>query len=341
MSSVSNINFRTWSFLASTCILYPLALADVSIISPRAGDKIFGLSLYISWEDSESAAPLADIASYQVFLCAGGNSKSSYIQLATLADHGNFSDGNTLSAPLVAGWGANLPNAYFLKFVSAAQGGTVINLSDRFSLSDMTGFFPQVVSNGLQSVASDAGPPDINNFIPMTISSVPGESTVASHETALLNTSTSSTNTTNIPASPTSSIPGQSGETSSPDSEPVSESISTGAKAGIIVGIVVLAIATITASVLCIRYRRVQRQHLRIRNENEANLPQGRVETKTSFLKPELEGSPGIARFEYVDKAELAVPMAGRIVVTTSPNSFGISSDASRPQAELSNTDVG
>lgn len=65
---------------------------------------------------------------------------------------------------MTAGWGANVKNAYFLKFISAATGGSVINFSDRFTLSSMTGTFPNSVQIGLRTISGTDGPEDINNI---------------------------------------------------------------------------------------------------------------------------------------------------------------------------------
>ncbi|KAL2399804.1 hypothetical protein ABEF93_001181 [Exophiala dermatitidis] len=144
--------------------LLSLAVADVKVTAPAAGDSITGLTLDIEWEDSGTTPKLADLTSYQVFLCAGGNTEASIVQLATLVTNGDFTDGNTVSATLTAGLGADVTNAYFLKFVSAATGGTVINYSDRFSLKSMTGTFPAAVTTALKSVTGTAGPADVNNI---------------------------------------------------------------------------------------------------------------------------------------------------------------------------------
>lgn len=51
----------------------------------------------------------------------------------------------------------------FLKMISAATGGTVINYSDRFSLSGMTGTFPPNVQKGVEGITGTDGPPAENN----------------------------------------------------------------------------------------------------------------------------------------------------------------------------------
>ena len=57
-----------------------------------------------------------------------------------------------------------MENAYFLKIISAATGGSVINYSDRFSISGMNGVFPPVVIAGLKTVSGTAGPPTVNDI---------------------------------------------------------------------------------------------------------------------------------------------------------------------------------
>jgi len=54
-------------------------LAYVEFTGPQAGDSISGTSLTITWQDNKKTPLIADLASYQLFLCAGGNSDSSYV----------------------------------------------------------------------------------------------------------------------------------------------------------------------------------------------------------------------------------------------------------------------
>ena len=48
--------------------------------------------------------------------------------------------------------------------ISVAPGGTVINYSNRFSLSGMTGTFPAAVQQGLAGLTGTDGPPTENNI---------------------------------------------------------------------------------------------------------------------------------------------------------------------------------
>ncbi|KAI1609331.1 hypothetical protein EDD37DRAFT_612858 [Exophiala viscosa] len=153
---------RPFLFLAA-CLL-SFVLADVEVTGPEAGDTITGLKLSITWKDSGTSPALSDLASYQLFLCAGGNKDSNYIQLATLVADGDYTTGDSVDVTLTAGWGADVENAYFLKFISAATGGTVINFSDRFTLSGMTGTFSTTVTEGLATISGTDGPATENNI---------------------------------------------------------------------------------------------------------------------------------------------------------------------------------
>ena len=53
----------------------------------------------------------------------------------------------------------------FLKIISAATGGTVINYSDRFTLSGMTGTFPPNVQAGIKDITGTSGPATENNVV--------------------------------------------------------------------------------------------------------------------------------------------------------------------------------
>ncbi|KAJ9625381.1 Cell wall synthesis protein kre9 precursor [Knufia peltigerae] len=152
------------SILLVAASLLSFALADVEVTSPAAGASLSGLELTVEWKDSGDTPKLADLASYQLFLCAGGNDADDYIQLATLVTTGDFAKGNSVTATLTAGVGGNVQNAYFLKFISAATGGTVVNFSNRFSLTSMTGTFPAAVTTGLKSVTGTKGPATQNNI---------------------------------------------------------------------------------------------------------------------------------------------------------------------------------
>lgn len=86
------------------------------------------------------------------------------IPLKTLIPTGSFSTGDTASSTVEVGIGESVENAYFIKMISAAQGGSVINYSGRFSISGMTGKFPASVTAGLESVDGTEGPATESNI---------------------------------------------------------------------------------------------------------------------------------------------------------------------------------
>jgi hypothetical protein len=59
--------------------LVPYVFADVKFTSPAAGGTIAGPTISISWEESGTLPKISSLASYQLFLCAGGNEDSNYV----------------------------------------------------------------------------------------------------------------------------------------------------------------------------------------------------------------------------------------------------------------------
>ena len=144
--------------------LLSCAFADVKVVTPAAGASISGTTLDIEWEESGTDPPLSEFVNYSLFLCAGGDTESTYIPVATLVSGGSFKKGSSISITLQPGVGADTENAYFLKFLNAAPGGSIVNYSDRFSLTSMDGTFPPVVLDGLKTVSGTAGPPTENDI---------------------------------------------------------------------------------------------------------------------------------------------------------------------------------
>ena len=150
--------------LSTFTLLLPLVFADVKFSKPPAGSTIIGGgAISIAWGDSGAAPSLADLTSYQLFLVAGGQDDPSQMVVgtpisSTFAESGNQAE---MTVPIAAG--GKTTNAYFIKMVSVdATGGQVINYSSRFTLSGMTGAFPQNVLTGMESVTGNAGPPTKN-----------------------------------------------------------------------------------------------------------------------------------------------------------------------------------
>lgn len=105
------------------------AWADVKFTSPAAGTTLAaGTAVGVSWQDSGVAPHLADLNSYQLFLCAGGSAESEMvwtspipspcllqliiacrvqIQLATISSQGRFVNGNSAQGVISAGLGSS------------------------------------------------------------------------------------------------------------------------------------------------------------------------------------------------------------------------------------------
>ena len=65
--------------LLATCLL-SFTLADVLVTTPAAGASIASLTLSVAWKDSGDTPKISDLASYQLFLCAGGNDEDNYVR---------------------------------------------------------------------------------------------------------------------------------------------------------------------------------------------------------------------------------------------------------------------
>ncbi|KAF2469640.1 beta-1,6-glucan boisynthesis protein-like protein [Lindgomyces ingoldianus] len=143
-----------------------LVAADVQFTSPKAGDTLTGgTAIVVEWKDSGDAPSISDLTTYQLFLCAGGNDEASIVQLVAITTSGTFTvTGNKATGTVGLGIGASTPkNAYFLKIIStASSGGTVTNYSPRFSLSGMSGTFPDTVITAMKGVDGTDGPPTVN-----------------------------------------------------------------------------------------------------------------------------------------------------------------------------------
>ena len=61
--------------LVAFAALAPLARAGISFTSPSAGAKLSaGNSITVNWQDGGDGPSTGDLTTYQLFLCAGGNS---------------------------------------------------------------------------------------------------------------------------------------------------------------------------------------------------------------------------------------------------------------------------
>ncbi|KAK5105086.1 Cell wall synthesis protein kre9 precursor [Lithohypha guttulata] len=153
--------------LSTLCaLLFQTCTADIAFSSPAAGAKISGSTIDVEFEDGPDSPPLSDFSTYQLQLCAGGQTEKDFTILLTFTTTGDFAtDGNSYSAKITnLNLGANTQNAYFLRTIGAAPGGVVYNYSPRFSLTSMTGTFPANVQSALSSISGTDGPPTLNQI---------------------------------------------------------------------------------------------------------------------------------------------------------------------------------
>ncbi|KAF2732985.1 hypothetical protein EJ04DRAFT_297511 [Polyplosphaeria fusca] len=162
---------NAWLALSlSALALLGLVSADVQFTSPSAGGKVTGGgTISIEWKDSGDEPKISELLTYQIFLCAGGNTDDTMDQLIELTSSATTANtfaitGNKFTGTVGATIGGTGTNAYFLKMISVAQaGGTVMNYSPRFTLSGMTGTFSAKVQTALKDVKGTDGPPTVNN----------------------------------------------------------------------------------------------------------------------------------------------------------------------------------
>ncbi|KAL8682305.1 MAG: hypothetical protein Q9224_005670 [Gallowayella concinna] len=154
------------SLLVATIL--QVTVADIQFTSPAAGTTLTaGKPITAKWKDSGDGTALTDLTTYTLFLCAGGNDVASIIQLAPINANGQFSAGNEASATVAATLGGSDKNAYFLKIQSVGpKGAQVINYSDRFTISGMTGSFTENVQAGIAKVSGTDGPAATNQQAP-------------------------------------------------------------------------------------------------------------------------------------------------------------------------------
>ena len=152
------MRFHLLTLLAA---LSPCAFADVKFTVPAAGAQIPAGTLSVQWTDSGVAPAISDLTAYTLQLMVGGNDDSTMLALTTITATGQFSAGNAAQAVVSAGLAASSANGFFLKMISTAtEGGTVINYSDRFTLTGMTGVTPPNYVSAIPG--GTAGPATVN-----------------------------------------------------------------------------------------------------------------------------------------------------------------------------------
>ncbi|KAF2802922.1 uncharacterized protein BDZ99DRAFT_527021 [Mytilinidion resinicola] len=138
--------------------------AVVTFLQPTAGAEIQGgESFTVQWILEDGTIPAANLTTYKLALCAGGNNASSQAVLSTLVQSAAFSNNTELSENIETSIGGSDINAYFFMLVTNyTGGGTITSFSSRFTLSYMHGTFDSTVLAGIQFMsASTTGPTEI------------------------------------------------------------------------------------------------------------------------------------------------------------------------------------
>ncbi|KFX86183.1 hypothetical protein V490_09185, partial [Pseudogymnoascus sp. VKM F-3557] len=139
--------------------LAPIAYADVRFDVPGPGGVVPGGSDFkVSWSNSGVAPSINELGEYSIALYSGSNDEP--IPLLTLVPTGSFAETPSevvINIPVSAG--EQIENAYFLGIQSTTKSGQFItNYSPRFTLTSMTGSFPDTIKAALSTVSDTTGP---------------------------------------------------------------------------------------------------------------------------------------------------------------------------------------
>lgn len=147
--------------LAVLAAIAPFASAGISFTKPAAGTTLTAdTAIEVAWEESSDGPKLADLATYELFLMAGGDAAGEFDVVHPITTQGAFTAGNIASGliPSTAGESTS-KNAYFVKIQAVGKnGGQLIAYSSRFSYSGMTGAFSAVIKKGVSDISGTAGP---------------------------------------------------------------------------------------------------------------------------------------------------------------------------------------
>ena len=156
-----NMRLHLFTLLAA---LSPYVLADVSFTTPAAGAQIPVGLLSVVWADSGVAPALSTLSTYTLSLMIGGNDAATMSALTDIAA-GAFTTGSTASATIPPTLAGSTANGYFLRMISTStEGGNVINYSNRFTITGMTGTTPAAGVAAVTALnGATAGPATVNS----------------------------------------------------------------------------------------------------------------------------------------------------------------------------------
>ncbi|OJK03339.1 hypothetical protein ASPACDRAFT_22964 [Aspergillus aculeatus ATCC 16872] len=137
--------------------LFPQALADVEFMIPQPGAILrIGDVLTAQWRESGRLPLISDLLHYDLYLCAGGEVAGTYEDVALLSRGNLFARGNSLSFTLDRSIRDSDANTYFLKMVSWGAGASVINVSEQFTITNMTSPVSTSVLHSLPPTINDS-----------------------------------------------------------------------------------------------------------------------------------------------------------------------------------------
>ncbi|OOF92305.1 hypothetical protein ASPCADRAFT_133371 [Aspergillus carbonarius ITEM 5010] len=146
--------------ISSVLSLLSTALADVEFTYPTTGTVIrAGDVVTAHWKDSGAPPRMTELVQYNLYLCAGGDTPGSFEDVSPLLMNAVFSRGNSVSFRIDSDVGGNDENAYFLRMVASGPEASVVNYSERFTLTNMTGAFSPPIVHGIHSAIHSLGSP--------------------------------------------------------------------------------------------------------------------------------------------------------------------------------------
>ncbi|KAF2125109.1 beta-1,6-glucan boisynthesis protein-like protein [Dothidotthia symphoricarpi CBS 119687] len=152
---------------ATFASLLPLVSAGIKFKTPAASAKLTaGTSISVEWEEGGTGPTIANLLTYQLFLCAGGDTADVQVTYP-ITTAGNFAvGGNKASVLIPKTVGEDTDNAYFVKMIAVGKlGGELTTYSDRFSYSGMTGTWTSAVETALKDVSGTSGPATTDNTV--------------------------------------------------------------------------------------------------------------------------------------------------------------------------------
>lgn len=237
-----------------------LTLADVEFTEPAAGANLTAGQIDVQWKDSGISPLISELTQYTLSLMVGGNDLNDMQPVATFESAGSYSSGSTAHGTIPEGIAADIPNGFFFRMTSTRQaGGVVINYSDRFSITGLTGDTALPIKQAALALnGNTAGPPAIGNDSPsISISSVASSTYSSTTGSPTTEEAPSRTQFTSTETSDEATV--ETTESSNDDNK--SSGLSKGATAAIAVAVTIAIIAACAALAWHLYARRRKRQN--------------------------------------------------------------------------------